>query len=183
MMEIIFPMQILFVINFFIWIIYIILKYLKHKEIRFKDEIFKGLFIIYITFLITMFPICIRINNPDLFSIPLYQRANLDIIPFVEYFKNKIPLAGIIKNVLGNIILLMPLNVFAFMHNRKFMNIKSSFLLSLLTSISIELMQLILNLSLLSSNFRAVSIEDVILNTIGGLISYFIYSFIYDLKK
>ena len=77
----------------------------------------------------------------------------------------------------------MPLNVFAFMHNRKFMNIKSSFLLSLLTSISIELMQLILNLSLLSSNFRAVSIEDVILNTIGGLISYFIYSFIYDLKK
>lgn len=50
MMEIIFPMQILFVINFFIWIIYIILKYLKHKEIRFKDEIFKGLFIIYITF-------------------------------------------------------------------------------------------------------------------------------------
>ena len=74
MMEIIFPMQILFVINFFIWIIYIILKYLKHKEIRFKDEIFKGLFIIYITFLIgiTMFPICIRINNPDLFSIPIY---------------------------------------------------------------------------------------------------------------
>ena len=185
MMEIIFPMQILFVINFFIWIIYIILKYLKHKEIRFKDEIFKGLFIIYITFLIgiTMFPICIRINNPDLFSIPLYRRANLDIIPFVEYFKNKIPITGIIKNVLGNIILLMPLNVFAFMYNRKFMNIKSSFLLSLLTSISIELMQLVLNLSLLSSNFRAVSIEDVILNTIGGLISYFIYSFIYDLKK
>ena len=69
------------------------------------------------------------------------------------------------------------------MHNRKFMNIKSSFLLSLLTSISIELMQLILNLSLLSSNFRAVSIEDVILNTIGGLISYFIYSFIYSRLK
>ena len=40
MMEIIFPMQILFVINFFIWIIYIILKYLKHKEIRFKDDIY-----------------------------------------------------------------------------------------------------------------------------------------------
>ena len=73
-----------------------------------------------------MFPICIRINNPDLFSIPLYQRANLDIIPFVEYFKNKIPITGIIKNVLGNIILLMTLNVFAFMYNRKFMNIKSS---------------------------------------------------------
>ena len=53
--------------------------------------------------------------------------------------------------------------------------------MALLISLSIELTQLVMNI-LGVSDMRAVHVEDLILNTIGGIIAWYIFKFMYKGK-
>ncbi|MGH0594752.1 VanZ family protein [Bacillus pretiosus] len=152
------------------------------KGVNWWEELNSFLFVIYIGMVvaITLFPI------PIGFSTGIENiRLSINIIPFASIIKDigKIGIAYdgdvlfmiglIVRNVGGNILLLMPLGFLAPIIWDKFKKIKNTILLGLAISISIELLQLIE--SLFSSWIRITDIDDVICNVIGSIVGYFIY--------
>ncbi|PRT31879.1 VanZ family protein [Bacillus wiedmannii] len=152
------------------------------KGVNWWKELISFLFVIYIGMVIaiTLFPI------PIGFSTGIENiRLSINIIPFASIIKDigKIGITYdgdvlfmiglIVRNVGGNILLLMPLGFLAQIIWDKFKKIKNTILLGLAISISIELLQLIE--SLFSSWIRITDIDDVICNVIGSIVGYFIY--------
>ncbi|WP_176523720.1 VanZ family protein [Bacillus paramobilis] len=152
------------------------------KGVNWWKELISFLFVIYIGMVvaITLFPI------PIGFSTGIENiRLSINIIPFASIIKDigKIGITYdgdvlfmiglIVRNVGGNILLLMPLGFLAPIIWDKFKKIKNTILLGLAISISIELLQLIE--SLFSSWIRITDIDDVICNVIGSIVGYFIY--------
>ena len=65
--------------------------------------------------------------------------------------------------------------------NEKFRSLKSSIKAAFLISLSIELIQLFMNICGLS-DLRTVDIEDLILNTLGGVIAWGMFTLMYKIK-
>ncbi|EMY5505499.1 MULTISPECIES: VanZ family protein [Bacillus] len=152
------------------------------KGVNWWKELISFLFVIYIGMVvaITLFPI--PIGFPTSFG---HIRLSINSIPFASIIKDidKIGIAYdgdvlfmiglIVRNVGGNILLLMPLGFLAPIIWDKFKKIKNTILLGLAISISIELLQL--TESLFSGWGRITDIDDVIFNVIGSIVGYFIY--------
>jgi len=79
-----------------------------------------------------------------------------------------------IRAIIGNIMLLFPLSIFIQLLSKRNLSTKQMLLLVMLVSISIELSQLVINLTTGWPN-RVICIDDVILNTLGGMSGYVIY--------
>ncbi|HDR7517740.1 VanZ family protein [Bacillus mobilis] len=161
----------------------IILIGMKNKKgVNWWKELISFLFAIYIGMVIavTLFPIPIDFST----SIE-HIRLSINVIPFVSIIKDigKIGIAYdgdvlfmigiIVRNVGGNILLLMPLGFLAPIIWGTFKKLKNTILLGLVISISIELLQLME--SLFSSWGRITDIDDVICNVIGSIVGYWIY--------
>lgn len=152
------------------------------KGVNWWEELISFLFVIYIGMVvaITLFPI--PIGFPTCIE---NIRLSINIIPFASIIKDigKIGIAYdgdvlfmiglIVRNVGGNILLLMPLGFLAPIIWDKFKKIKNTILLGLAISISIELLQL--TESLFSGWGRITDIDDVVFNVIGSIVGYFIY--------
>ncbi|MCP9279331.1 MULTISPECIES: VanZ family protein [Bacillus cereus group] len=152
------------------------------KGVNWWKELISFLFVIYIGMVvaITLFPIPIGFPT-GIENI----RLSINIVPFASIIKDigKIGIAYdgdvlfmiglIVRNVGGNILLLMPLGFLAPIIWDKFKKIKNTILLGLAISISIELLQL--TGSLFSGWGRITDIDDVIFNVIGSIVGYFIY--------
>jgi glycopeptide antibiotics resistance protein len=156
----------------------------KHnKAINWNKEVYKFLFSIYIFILIgtVFFPLWIGRS--------LYENIDIknfiNLIPFKQIVKEvksvgtrydgdiAFHISLILRNLLGNIILLLP---FGFMCNilwHKINTVKKVTILALLVSLSIEFIQLVM--IILHINKRVVDIDDVILNTVGFIIGYYLY--------
>jgi glycopeptide antibiotics resistance protein len=127
---------------------------------------------------VTLFPIVIgnRMTNEFLFH-------SINLIPLTSIF-SEISQIGtayggdsifmiklIVRNVGGNILLLMPLGFLVPILWRKYRSLKGILLLGLLVSVSIECLQLV-ELVLGISFGRRVDIDDVICNVFGTFIGY-----------
>jgi len=73
--------------------------------------------------------------------------------------------------VIGNLVMLLPLGIYIPLLFPKLSGFFRVFLICLLVSISIELMQLI-------TSVRSTDIDDVILNTSGAVVGYALYKFL-----
>jgi glycopeptide antibiotics resistance protein len=73
--------------------------------------------------------------------------------------------------VIGNLVMLLPLGIYIPLLFPKLSGFFRVFIICLLVSVSIELMQLI-------TNVRSTDIDDVILNTSGAVVGYIIYKLI-----
>ena len=73
-----------------------------------------------------------------------------------------------LKNVLGNVILFVPLGIFSsyYIRNKTFIPV---FLISFVVSCSIEFAQSMID--------RTVDVDDVILNVLGGILGYVLYKY------
>ena len=130
---------------------------IKNKEkIVLYREIMMLVFIIYI--------LC-------LFQVVTFQDdvswASNNFIPFKEIMRYKITNRLFIKNVLGNMIMFLPFGFFTSLY-LKSEKITLPLLLTLIASLSIEIVQMIIG--------RVFDVDDIILNLIGGVLGYFIYS-------
>lgn len=97
-----------------------------------------------------------------------------NLIPFKEMLRYSFGSNLFIKNVLGNIIMFIPYGFFV----SYYLNLKkplSAFLLVLLVSLSIETTQLLIG--------RVFDIDDIILNTIGGILGFFVYKLIFIINN
>lgn len=83
-------------------------------------------------------------------------------------------------SVFGNFVMLMPLGIFLHFYVKNF---KGRLLGIFLFSVAIEAIQFIIGL-IIGYNYRSMDIDDVLLNTLGGIIFYVIfYSAAKKLKK
>ena len=186
-MEIIFEMNILLIIGLPLWIIIrgVILLFRRKKgdKLNLYKEIITNLFVIYLFILIgvTIFPLRIGSTIPYLSNMSILERYNINLIPFVDYYKNNISVKGVIRNVVGNLILLSPFIFYLCIKFEKLRSIKLCMLTSFLISLSIELIQLFMNILSLSYG-RSVHTEDLILNTLGGIIAWYIFKYTYKGK-
>ena len=95
-MEIIFEMNILLIIGLPLWIIIrgVILLFRRKKgdKLNLYKEIITNLFVIYLFILIgvTIFPLRIGSTIPYLSNMSILERYNINLIPFVDYYKNNI---------------------------------------------------------------------------------------------
>ena len=106
-----------------------------------------------------------------LFYVVTFQDVNYgtnNFIPFKEILRYKVGSKVFMRNILGNILLFVPFGLFVshYIKNKKMYPI---LLISVLVSCSIEFAQTKIG--------RTADIDDVILNTLGGVIGYFIYKF------
>ncbi len=92
-----------------------------------------------------------------------------NFVPFREISRYSFGSRLFIKNVIGNLVMFIPYGIFVSLYtkmDKKF----GAFLLIAFASVSIETTQLLIG--------RVFDIDDIMLNIIGGMIGFFIYSFI-----
>lgn len=149
-------------------------------KINLYDEILTNLFVLYFLILIgiTIFPIYIGEPMDYIKSMSFIERCNINILPFTDYFRGGLYLRTLVRILLGNFLLLTPFIMFLCAKKEEMRNLKSCTITALLISVIIESTQLITNL-LLISGLRTVNIEDLILNTLGGVLAYYIFKLIY----
>ena len=111
-----------------------------------------------------------------LFEIVTLQDYNYGLsnyIPFKEIFRYEVGSRLFIKNIIGNVLLFLPYGYFAsdYLKSKKILPIC---FLTMLVSVTIEYVQLNIG--------RTFDIDDVILNTIGGIFGYLLYRLIERIK-
>jgi glycopeptide antibiotics resistance protein len=92
------------------------------------------------------------------------NREHVNLEPFLMFKQFKMSS----KQVIGNLVMLLPLGIFIPLLFHKLSGFLPVFFICLLASVSIELMQLI-------TSYRSTDIDDVILNTAGAVVGYLIY--------
>ncbi len=128
----------------------------------FYKELFSLVFILYVMCLFEV--VTLQDNN--------YGLSNF--IPFKEIFRYTIGSRLFIKNIIGNILLFVPYGYFigCYLNNKR---IWSSAILTMIISITIEVVQLNIG--------RTFDIDDVILNTCGGIVGSMVYNISENISK
>lgn len=100
--------------------------------------------------------------------------SNSNFVPFKEMFRYTIGGRMFFKNVIGNMIMFMPYGFFVsyFLKEKKALTV---FLLSFIISLTIETTQLMIG--------RVFDVDDIMLNLLGGVIGYYFYCFICEIKE
>ncbi len=136
-----------------------LIKY-KVKFIFYKEILMLG----FIMYVITLFEV---VTFQDV------SWSSSNFILFKEMLRYEFGTKLFFKNVVGNMIMFIPFGFFT-SYFLKLKKLYSVFILTLLTSITIETTQLLIG--------RVFDIDDIFLNIIGGLIGYFIFKIIYKIK-
>jgi len=134
-----------------------------HKKFSFHEEFMNLLFIVYI---LLLFELLTGAENTT--------GSRMNLVPFSEIFRYQIGSSMFIYNVLGNILLFVPYGYFV----SRYTNAKNAyqiFIVSLITSFTVELLQVKLG--------RSFDVDDIILNVIGGLLGYYVYKLLQSIKK
>ena len=164
-------------ISMALWIIYRLYNVVKNKRINIAREIILFIFFVYFLFLLllTIFKGgCIEFNNQ--FNSYMYREHGLlgiiNIVPIKEtintFMHSETGMRNSLRNVIGNILVFMPLGFFIPLLFEKFNNLKKVLKVGCLSSLAIELSQLFVG-----SN--VCDIDDVIYNTLGALAGFICY--------
>lgn len=136
---------------------------IKNKaDFCFYKELFTLVFILYVMCLFEV--VTLQDNN--------YGLSNF--IPFREIFRYQVGSRLFIKNIIGNILLFLPYGYFA----SDYLKVKKVWWIAGLTmiiSLTIEIVQLNIG--------RTFDVDDMILNTLGGSIGFFIYYVLDSLRE
>jgi glycopeptide antibiotics resistance protein len=142
--------------------------FIKKLPVR-RNLLYTALLIyIVLVFGVTLFPIPIRRrfgNDLEYYFIP-FESLKVD-------FRNS---AYAVRNLLGNIIMFMPLGILLplLMRKRNFWRI---LLISAASAVFVEFMQFLIGV-FVGYHYRQVSIDDVILNLAGAILGWLIYKII-----
>lgn len=175
-----------------LWIsipLYIIFLFLRTYLVRIKlqkpevksryisNMIYNSTMFIYTILLlgITIFPIFIPPNTHNPF------KPSIQLMPFEGWFSSLVPIKYIFLNLVGNLLLLMPLG---FLHALRTKKIKVTYILyGFSVTIAIETIQYIEGIINISAHYRSADITDVILNTVGYVLGLFIGYYINRIWK
>ena len=99
--------------------------------------------------------------------------SSSNFIPFKEILRYEIGSRMFFKNVIGNMVMFIPFGLFV-SYFLKLEKVYSITILSLITSITIEITQLVIG--------RVFDIDDILLNLIGAVIGFFLYNLIHKIR-
>ena len=119
------------------------------------EEIFEILFLAYLVLLFQL------VTSQDL------PGGGTNLMPFREILRYDIGTKAFYKQVFGNILLFIPLGYFATSYC-KIKGLGTITLVSLLSSLTIEVTQHYIG--------RTFDIDDIILNVVGGIVGFLIYT-------
>lgn len=164
-------------ISMALWIIYRLYNVVKNKRINIAREIILFIFFVYFLFLLllTIFKGG-RIEFSNQFNSFMYREHGLlgiiNVVPIKEtintFMHSETGMRNSLRNVIGNILVFMPLGFFIPLLFEKFNNLKKVLKVGCLSSLAIELSQLFVG-----SN--VCDIDDVIYNTLGALAGFICY--------
>jgi len=104
-----------------------------------------------------------------------FKKANY--IPFHTigfYLSGKSKLKYALENLIGNIIIFIPLAIFVPLLLKNFTGIRKVILITFFIRLAFEIIQLF-------TLFGSFDVDDLILNSLGGIIGYMIFIVIYNL--
>ena len=164
-------------ISMALWIIYRLYNVVKNKRINIVREVILFIFFVYFLFLLllTIFKGG-RIEFSNQFNSFMYREHGLlgiiNIVPIKEtintFMHSETGMRNSLRNLIGNILVFMPLGFFIPLLFDKFNNLKKVLKVGCLSSLAIELSQLFVG-----SN--VCDIDDVIYNTLGALAGFICY--------
>ena len=119
------------------------------------EEIFELLFLAYLVLLFQL------VTSQDL------PGGGTNLMPFKEILRYEVGSKAFYKQVFGNILLFIPLGYFATSYC-KIKGLGTITLVSLLSSLTIEVTQYYIG--------RTFDIDDIILNVVGGIVGFLLYT-------
>lgn len=175
--------QILFTFLIPIWIVIrgisVLLKNRTENRFSLKREVIINVFFIYVLCLIgiTLFPLMINIHRD-------YNWISVNLIPVMSTIKEVTNITNNpnmhsymvkfwIKNIGGNLLLLLPIGVIMPALRSKFNSLFKTTFFAFFVSLSIEILQLLSGY--IGNVGRAFDIDDILLNTVGAAIGFIIY--------
>ena len=169
---------VLFVFGIPVWVVYrIIARVMKENDVGWiSTEMLYGVFYLYALSVcsLTLFPF--YIDN----YMPLANRMRGNFIPFLNTIRdiirsNKSQFMQLfwVKNILGNIIILLPLGILLPLVHKKYDNVLKTTLFGFSISLSIELIQFVS--VLVGNNGRVFDVDDIIFNVFGVFLGATIY--------
>ncbi|WP_195251918.1 VanZ family protein [Romboutsia sp. 1001713B170207_170306_H8] len=149
--------------------------YLKKSKYNFKKIFYITLLYFYgvIVFHITILPLPLDKIGVESLQLASYNNYYLNLIPFNDFIK--MDKFSFIKQVIGNIVMFIPLGFLLPLSFEKCKDIKILIKYSFLTSLLIELSQLIICLLWIRAPYRVFDINDLLLNLLGSLLGYILY--------
>lgn len=141
--------------------------YKKKRRHILRHEIFVGLFLWY---LFMMLYLTIPFSNLyySIIDGRIAVRGSVNLIPFAN-ISRMLHVGGgdAAINILGNIVMFLPLGLFLPLLWKRFDSFKETVLCGAVLSLAIEIIQ--------SFSFRSADIDDVILNTAGVIVGFILY--------
>ena len=135
----------------------------NNKHFTLYKELFSLMSIIYV---LVLFQI---VTSQDVVS-----WSTNNFVPFKEIFRYKIGSRLFLKNVLGNILLFLPYGFFASYYLSE-ERPKLIVFLTLIGSVTIEVVQMSIG--------RVFDVDDILLNTLGGFIGFYVYLLFVNISK
>lgn len=183
--------QILFILLVPIWILLRVISFLiknrNKTKFSFKREVLLNVFFIYVLCLIsvTFFPLRIGFNND-------FNGVSVNLVPVINTVKevtatindpnlNSFMINIWIKNIVGNMILLLPIGVLAPILWVRFNGLLKTSLLAFFISLCIETLQLASGY--IGNIGRAFDIDDILLNILGASLGFIFYNVLTKNKK
>ncbi|MEO6453887.1 MAG: VanZ family protein [Ginsengibacter sp.] len=165
-----------------LWVMVSISKKKRGIKISFQAEITFFLFYIYIIAVMSLTVIPLPFER-----FKVQGEEGINIIPMVNIVRGLLEMFSppttfsehSFQNIVGNIILFIPLGIFLPFFSDKYRSVNNVIILAAICSASIELMQLILRQFEI---YRTVDIDDVILNTLGAIIGFAVITKLYFTK-
>ena len=156
-----------------IWTFYRILVLKKSKDKNLLRELIINIFFIYFLVLIK-----ITICKMDALQIDLNGNKVINYIPLVETIKmfKDDGMRFALYNVIGNIILFMPLGFFIPLLFNKKNKIRYIVAYGAIISTAIEVIQL-------QQTYNITDIDDIIFNTLGAILGYLVFNMFYKLME
>ncbi len=132
------------------------------KKIVLYKEVIMLIFAVYLLLLFEL------VSNSD------FQSIGNNFQPFREILRYKVYSPLFYRNVVGNVVMFIPFGIFVsyYIYKSSFLKI---FILSLITSLTIESVQLKIG--------RSFDIDDIILNVLGGLIGFLLYKIMSSIRR
>ena len=163
------------------WIVYrsFWIVYQQHKKsaVKLKREILLFLLVAYIgsVVAVTIVPASIAgFNDPN--------AMRLNVLPIINTIKeyrqslsepNGTATRAALENITGNLMLFIPMGIFLPLLFKNIDSLKKVLIICLCCSISIEMTQFFLRAF---GTFRTADIDDLILNTVSGILGWLIYA-------
>ena len=163
------------ILLFYTWIIATVV---RQRQESFFQIIVQSSFYVYIFMVLTLtgyFILFKEISSHGWWHktiLRIDNRDRVNLVPF-EIFKIYKPFQ---RQVVGNLIMLFPLGIYLPLLYKNISGFFAVAGISLMVSICIELLQL-------ATSYRSADIDDVILNTLGACLGFFIYKMIFYSQK